>query len=282
MEDNGVSFKKTVSKFDEIFKKANNIKQNIVEEIEKINNSYIKVMNDISASFKKQHLLLEEKENKLKSELDLKVTEIKNELEKSLVEYNLILISYERTSKAIKNYEKKNNTSQIKTLSFISELHKNCEKAKNIFAKQIKNIDIHLGLISDTIYYEDYYFNGIPIPKNIKVEKKDNQVYIYWDIGNYRIKDYDINKINYSIKLEGKDNYTIYKTFEKYLLLDKNECKKNIDYSVQIRAVIDDSYGEWSEIKKFKFAELPEYGNKLFGKYFDNDNGNNKQAGGLF
>ena len=39
LEDNNISYKNTVSEFDKIFKKMNNIKKNIEIEIEKISNS---------------------------------------------------------------------------------------------------------------------------------------------------------------------------------------------------------------------------------------------------
>ena len=64
-------------------------------------------MDIITESFKAQHIKLNEKEKNIKSELDLKVTKIKEELEKFLIESNEIIISFERMEKATKYYEKK-------------------------------------------------------------------------------------------------------------------------------------------------------------------------------
>ena len=78
LKDCDISYEKTISEFDKIFKKAKNIKQYIEEEIEGINNSHSKIMNEIAESFEEQRIKLNQKENELKSQLDLKVTEAKN------------------------------------------------------------------------------------------------------------------------------------------------------------------------------------------------------------
>ena len=37
---------------------------------------------------------------------------------------------------------------------------------------------------NNSLNFEDYYFNGIPIPKDIKVEKNDEKFFITWDLDN--------------------------------------------------------------------------------------------------
>ena len=116
LEESGISYGKTVSEFDKIFKKTKNIKDRIEEEIEEINNLHKKLMDGITASFEEQHIKLNHRENELKSDLDIKVTQIKNQLENFLIESHDIITSCERAEKANKYYEKKNDINEIKTL----------------------------------------------------------------------------------------------------------------------------------------------------------------------
>ena len=101
----------------------------------------------------------------MKLKLDLKVTEIKEELEKVLKETNDVLLSCEKTNKAIKYYEKKNINHEIRSLYYISEINESNERAKKLFEKPMRNINIFLYL-GNKLFFEDYYFNKILIKKN--------------------------------------------------------------------------------------------------------------------
>ena len=153
-------------------------------------------MDEITASFEQQHNNLKEKEKNIKSELDLKVTKIKEELENFLMESNDILISCERIEKAIKYYEKKKINNEIKTLYYISEINKNNEITKDFIKKQIKNIEINYNSDLNKLEYKDYYFSGIPIPKNIKTEEQEGKLIIYWDIEYFMFKDFNLKIFN--------------------------------------------------------------------------------------
>ena len=256
MENNRISYDKLIFDFDKIFNKAKNIKQRIELEIKKINNSYIILMDEITASFEQQHNKLNEKEKNIKFELDLKVTKIKEELENFLKESNDILISCERIEKAIKYYEKKKINNEIKILYYISEINKNNEIAKNFIKKQIKNIEIYYNSDLNTLEYKDYYCSGIPIPKNIKIEKQESKLLIYWDIDNYIIKDFNKKNIQYKIEVKEDNKILVYKSSEKHITIDK--YKYNIKYEVKIRAFFDCYFGDWSENIKFKIdKDLP-------------------------
>ena len=104
LEDNDISYKETTTEFDKLFKKMNCIKEKIELEIEKVNNSRDILLDEITKSFEEQRVKLNEKEKALKSELDLKVTELKDKLEKFYIESNDIISSCERINKAIQNY----------------------------------------------------------------------------------------------------------------------------------------------------------------------------------
>jgi hypothetical protein len=155
LEDSGISYEKTISEFDKIFKKTKNIKDRIEEEIEEINNLHKKLMDQISTSFKEQHTQLIHKENELKLELDIKVTKVKNQLENFLVESHDILKSCERVEKANKYYEKKKDNNEIKTLFYISKINELNEKAKELIQKPIKNLDIFFNSDLNNIDYKD-------------------------------------------------------------------------------------------------------------------------------
>ena len=250
LEDNDISYKELISEFGEIFQKAKNLKLKIEKEIEKIDNSYKKIENEIILSFKKRHLELEEKEKNLKLELNLKVNLIKNELEKNLNISSNVLLSCEKTNEIITKYESKIN-SDINILYLISKINKSKEKADDFIQKKMNNSDISFEL--DKIYfYNDYYFNGIPAPKNLKVEKRENKLYISWDLDNSNIKSINTNKIKYLLvikrfgdlfehRYEISDNFFYFKSYD-----------EKIDYEIKVRTSISNCQSEWSEIKKSK------------------------------
>ena len=105
------------------------------------------------------------------------MNQIKDELEKNLEISNIIILSCEETNKIIKKNETKINN-VLKTLYYISEINKSKKKAEDFVNKKINNYDISFE--SDKyVYYNEYYFNGLPIPKNIKQRKrKENYIFL--------------------------------------------------------------------------------------------------------
>ena len=276
MEDNGISYKDLISEFDEIFQKAKNLKIKIESEIEKIDGTYKNIENEIVLSFKKQHIELDEKEKNLKLELNVKVKQIREELEKNLTISSNILLSCEKTNENIKKFETKINN-DIKTLYYISEINKNKEKAKEFINKKIRNYDISFE--SDKyVFYNDYYFNGIPIPKNIKAEKREGKLYIFWDLDNSNIKNIKTDSIKYSliIKIIGSDllGYKC-ETNDKFYYY--NYYDEINDYEIKVRALIDNYQSEWSTIKKSKNKDQPE-----LNIFANNKNNNSLSSTSIF
>lgn len=273
MENNGISYRKSISEFNFIHKKANDIKQIIEDEISKLKRSKDKIIVEITSCFKKERLRLNEEENKLKLELDNIVKEMENELEKFLKESNNILLSCDKILQSTKSYEMLNDKNDMVSLYYISEINKNNEKAKAFFNVPIKNIDISFRSIFNNLYFDEYYFSGIPVPKDIKVVKKEDKISITWNIGNIRTN--NLNKlIKYfiNIKIDGNEDMSTYTSFQTNFLLDKYD--ENKDYEIKIRASIDGSLGEWSEIEKFKIKEVKEEEIGLFS-CIKNEKGNN-------
>ena len=241
----------------------------IEEEMEGLNILHTKIINEITASFEEQRIKLNRKEKQLKLELDEKVKKIKEELGIFLIESNKVIIYYillikikkyinicdlilfcERTNQAIENYEKKNNKKEIETLYYISEININNEKTKEFLIKAIKNIDISFNSDLNTLEYKDYYFIGIPIPKNIKNEIQGRNVIITWDIDIFKLRELDTKNIKYLLEIKNGNKVYSKETVDKKIYLDISKLNNN--YDIKIRAFIDDIYGNWSEIKSFK------------------------------
>ena len=284
MEDNGISYKELISEFDEIFQKAKNLKIKLETEIEKINSTYKNIENEIILSFKKQHIELEEKEKNLKLEINSRVKQIKDELEKNLTISNNILLSCEKTNEIISKCEIKINN-DIKTLYYISEINKSKEKAKEFINKKIKNYDISFE--SDKyVLYNDYYFNGIPFIKNIKAEKRERKLYISWDLDNSNIKDINTDNIKYSLSIRIVGSLIDYRceTNDKFYYYNYYDEKN--DYEIKVRSSLDGYQSEWYEIKKSKEEIQPSsniFANDNNNKLFNSISfGNKIGTGGLF
>ena len=72
MKEKGITYNNSISKFNETFEKIKDIKHKLELEIEKLNNSQNKTMIEITETYKRRHLLLNEEENQLKLNLDKK------------------------------------------------------------------------------------------------------------------------------------------------------------------------------------------------------------------
>ena len=96
--------------------------------------------------------------------------------------------------------EDKNNI--IKILSYVSKANKTEKHMKNLFKELIKNIKFVYEEEKNNIKYEEYYFNGIQIPKNIQIKDITSSSFnISWNIDNINILNIDNNKIKYIIEI---------------------------------------------------------------------------------
>ena len=253
-----------MNELEEMIQKVKNLKLKVEQEIEKTNNSYKIVEEEITLSFTKQHLELEKNEKKLKLELNLRVKQIKEELGKYLEKVTDILLFCGKTYEMAEKCEKKINN-DIKTLYYISKINKSNEKAKEFVIKKIKTMDISFN--SDKyVFYEDYYFNGIPFPKNIKAEKKEDKLHISWDIDNSFKKYMNLDNIKYIVLVKCVDYFFefTYETNDKYFNYDNYNEK--MEYEIKVRTILDDCKSDWSEIKKCKYESSPIF------NIFDNNN----------
>ena len=84
-----------------------------------------------------------------------------------------LLKACEKIIKGMKSIEKEEK-SLIKSLSYVSIINKNKKEMRNIFQELMKNLKISFIENESTIKYEEYFFNGIPTPKDINLEKNTN------------------------------------------------------------------------------------------------------------
>ena len=232
--------------FSEILEKIILIKNKIEKEINDINIQYEKAINDLTKSFLKKHENLLKEENDIKEKLQIEVTKIKEILENFLSQANNQIKINEKIQEGIKKI-KKEEKNIIQSLTYISKMNKNKKGMKALSNQLMKSLKFNYE--ENNIKYNDFYFNGIPIPKNIEIKDiKYTSANIYWEIDNFNYL--DNNKIKYRIEIR-KENEEFNKLYEgnnkNYLI---NNLLENANYEFRICSVIDDSYGIWTEIQK--------------------------------
>ena len=195
----------------------------------------------------------------MKDKLKTEVTKIREQLEINLSEINTLLKIGEKLEKGIKSLKKEEKVT-IKTLSYISKINKNQKELKTIFQQLMKNIKITFVENENIIKYEDYYFNGIPLPKDI--EFKDigtNSFKILWKIDDINILNIDKKEIKYRIEIRkenSKEDFSqIYEGNENNYLVNNN-LVKNTNYEIRICSLYKDIISNWSDIHKIKTKNL--------------------------
>jgi hypothetical protein len=94
---------------------------------------------------------------------------------------------------------------------------------KNLFQELMRNIKISFEEEKKIINYEEYYFNGIPSPKDIQF--KDiyfDSINISWKIDNLKINNIDNKEIKYKVEMKRENKN---KKFIKVYEGNNNNCK---------------------------------------------------------
>ena len=221
-----------------------------------IDKRFEKVDKETTKSYEIKREKLIKEENELKEKLKNEVTKIKEKLEISLSEVNNLLKISEKIIKGIKSLEKEEKI-MIKTLSYVSQINKNKKKMKILFGELIKNLKISYIEEESSIKYEEYYFNGIPIPENIEFKDiSSNSFNINWKLKEINIINMDKKEIKYRIEIrkENEKFEEIYEGNENNYKVNKLEKNKN--YEIRICSIYKEEMSEWSEIKKIKTKNL--------------------------
>ena len=251
LEKENITMETYTKNLDNITKKISSLNDLISKEIEKINNYYDKVNEEVSNSYKIKHENLLKEETDLKDKLKNEVTEVKEKLEIFLSETSEKIRLSEKINKSIKNLKIKEN--MIKLLSYISKMNET-EKEMNLLSfSLIRNIDISFIEQENIIKYDEYYFNGLPTPKDIEVKDvTQTSVNITWKIDKLKINNVDNENIKFKLEMkeEGKKFEQIYGGKNNYYKI--NDLKANTNYEFRICTIYNDIISPWIEIKSIK------------------------------
>jgi len=209
---------------------------------------------ETTKSFLLKHEKLIKEEKEIKDKLDNEVTKIKSKLEEHLLLANSLIRNFEKINKGIQglNKEEQNkNINLLKNLTYVSKLNKNQKEMNKISQILMKNLK--LDFIDDNIKYEKYYFNGLSIPKDIKINDiKNKSCNITWKIDDLNIINIDKNKIKYRIEIrkENEQFKSIYEDKNMNYNITKLESNKN--YEIRICTIYNNIISNYSDIKKIK------------------------------
>jgi len=126
---------------------------------------------------------------------------------------------------------------------------------KNLFQELMRNIKISFEEEKKIINYEEYYFNGIPSPKDIQFNDVSlNSVNICWKIDNLKINNIDNKQIKYKVEMK-KENKN--KKFIKVYEGNKNNCKienlkRDTNYEFILFSFYNALIGLWSKLYKIQ------------------------------
>ena len=259
LKKENISLELSFKEFNDNSKKTVDLKNTIEKEINKINNSYDKVNKEITKSYEIKHEKLTNEEYNLKEKLQNEVTKIKEKLEILLTESNKFIKISEKINKGIQILEKEKEKNMIKTLSYVSKINKSQKEMKILFGKLMKNINISFQEDKNNIVYEEYYFNGISIDKDIEISDINmNSFKLNWKLQKLN-NDFHINhnQINYKVEIKkenSKENYNIvYEGNNNTCLIDN--LKKNTIYEIKITLIYNNLISDIKITKNIKTNE---------------------------
>ena len=258
LKKENIDINSSIKEYNDIFQKTTNLKENIEKEINQINILFEKTIKDLTASYMKKHEILTKEENDLKEKLENEVTKTKEKLEIFLTELNNIIKVNNRFNEGVKKLQKEHKNI-IKTLSYISKMGKNQKKMKILFQTLMKSLKFSFQEEQKNINYEEYYFSGIPIPKNISFKDiSSNSLSIFWDIDNLNIINVDIKKIKFKVEMrkENKKDKFIKVYDGENKSCNINNLEKNSYYEFRVCAYYNDLEGIWCEVQKIKTKNI--------------------------
>ena len=273
LKKENISLNNSSKEIEENKNKLEELKNKIEKEKIKLDNLYDKVNNEVTKSYEIKHENLLKEENELKDKLKNEVTKIKEQLELNISKINEILRNSERIIKGLKSFKEEENQ-MIKKLNYISTINKNQKETTKIFQQLMKNLNISFK--DSNIIYEEYIFNGMPIPKDIELsEKKGNSFKLSWKIDDMNMINIDKKQIKYQVEMKKEKE----KFIQVYEGNDNNCSIKDLDYitnyEIRICSVYNNIKGNYSQIYKIKIdfdsiiLNINEKGNEYLNKIFE-------------
>ena len=207
----------------------------------------------MTKSYKIKIESLLKEENDLKEKLKNEVTKIKEQLENFLTQTDMSIKTGEKINKRIKGLELEKENNIIKKLNYISKINKNQKKIKVLLTELMRNINITFIEEESNIKYDEYFFNGIQIPKEIKIEDINNNSFkVNWKIDKLNLVNIDNNQIKYRVEIKREnqnENFiSIYEGNKTNCLI--SNLNKNTNYKVRIFCIYKDLNGNSSDIQK--------------------------------
>lgn len=251
-----INLDSSINELNKMNKEILNFKEKIESEINKIDKLYDKILNEISKKFQINHEKLIKEENDLKDNLQNEVTKVKEKLEKYLSNSNEIIRKNEKLNKGINQLQKEEDQNILKTLSYISNINKNKKEILSLLGKLKKNINISFNEEKCQIFFENYYFNGVYIPKNLKTEDiSSSSIKLSWEIDNFNIENLIKEKLEFKVEIrkQNSNKEAFMKVYEgsKYNCIIEN-LTKDTYYEIRICAKYNDIIGYWSKIYQVK------------------------------
>jgi len=258
LKKENISIETSNKEFDPNIQKLNNLENLIRKEIIEINKAYEKVDKETTKSYELKRDKLKKEEEDLKEKLKTEVTKVKQQFEINLSKIEDLLKTAEKIIKGIKIFEKEEKN-MFKTLSYVSIINKNKKEMQSLFQELMKNLKISFIEEESLIKYEEYYFNGIPIPKDIEFKEIGSNCFkILWNIDNINLLNIDKKEIKYKLEIRKEnakeDFFQIYEGKDNNFLVNKLE--KNTSYEVRICSFYNDINSNWSDIQKIQTMDF--------------------------
>lgn len=241
-----IDFDSYIKNFNYDLERVGGLKEKIEKEIMKINNLYEKINDEIKKVFEEKFSILNDTYNKRREELtksyeeeckkikeeyeinsenllkeennsneilENKVTKVKEKLENYLLKTNNTIKENEKINKGIKKLKKKQeNKNIIANLTYISKINKNKKELNSLFQEVMENLEISLNK-DKNLNFDEYYFNGFPIPNNVKFIY-DECLTIYWSKDDYDKINIESNKLKFSVEMKEEKNEKFEQVYE--------------------------------------------------------------------
>ena len=237
-----------------VIQKLINLKIKIENEINTINHNFEKTIDDLTNSFQKKHEELLKNENDIKEKLQNEVTKVKDKLENFLSKTNNEIKINENINKGIKKFKNEENNIN-KILSYVSKINKNQKEINKLLKDHLKSLKFSYKEEQNNIKYEEYSFNGIAIPKDIKFENiAMNSLNITWKIDSDN--NIDNNKIKFKVEMKNEEEYflQVYEGSNLYFSIDN--LKFDCNYEFRFCSFYNDIISSWTNIYKIKTLDF--------------------------
>ena len=101
----------------------------------------------------------------------------------------------------------------IKIISYVSKANKTQKIMIDLSQKLMKNIKFNFEANKSNIKFEEYFFSGIPIYKNVEIKDINNSSFnASWNIDTLNIIEINSKEIKYVIELKSENQ-----NFKKYM-----------------------------------------------------------------